>query len=283
MLAAVLLALLPAFLPTSRPAFPAAFVPTSLPTFPPAVSPASFPGTRDQAAIDAYRHGDFDTAKSLWVAALESPASTDSKLESKLAGSERARILYDLGNAAFRKGDTLEAVGWYTASLRLRPRDADTWKNLEHARATAKLEPADRGDLAATLHRIVTSLTRAESEWLAIAVALLWGGVLAGEALRGGRALRRLALLGTFVTTCSLVPLAYHAYRDGRDRVLVLDPSERGAEVKSEPRPDATVVGTVPSGEEVEREDELPGWVKIAQPGGASGWIPAPSAFTLAR
>lgn len=235
--------------------------------------------TGDQAAIDAYRRGDFETAKSLWTAALEAPGEGRSPLPS----AERARLLYDVGNAAFRKGDVLEAIGWYTASLRLRPRDADAWKNLEHARATAKLEPADRGDLAATVRRLVGSLTRAESEWLAIGAVLLWAGVLAAEALRGGRMLRRLALAGAFTTAIALVPLADHALRDRRDTVLVLDPSERGAEIRSEPRQDATVIGTVASGEEAVREDELPGWVKIAPSGGTSGWIPEKSAFELSR
>ena len=232
--------------------------------------------SRDQAAIDAYRHGDFETAKSLWISALEAE-------DAKLSKQERARILYDVGNAAYRKGDVLDAIGWYTASIRLRPRDADAWKNLEQARASAKLEPADRGDLVATFSRLVGSLTRAESEWLALGAALLWAAVLAGEAFRGGRLLRRLALAGAFTTACALAPLLYHVLKDGRDTVLVLDPSERGAEIRSEPRPDATVVGTIDSGTEVAREDELPGWVKIAQPGGTSGWIPAKSAFALDR
>ncbi len=231
---------------------------------------------RDQAAIDAYRHGDFETAKSLWVASLDAE-------DAHLSKAERARILYDVGNAAYRKGDVLEAVGWYTASIRLRPRDADAWKNLEQARASAKLEPADRGDLAATLGRLVGSLTRSESEWLALGAALVWAAVLAGEAFRGGRLLRRLALAGAFTTACALAPLAWHALKDGRDTLLVLDPSERGAEIRSEPRSDATVVGTVDSGTEVGREDELPGWVKIAPPGGTSGWIPTKSAFALDR
>ena len=237
------------------------------------------PSTQGEAAVDAYRRGDFETAKSLWIAALEDPEAGRPPLPS----AERARLLYDVGNAAYRKGDVLEAVGWYTASLRLRPRDADTWKNLEHARATAKLEPADRGDLAATVRRLVGSLTRAESEWLAIGAVLLWAGVLAAEALRGGRVLRRLAFAGALTTAIALVPLADHALRDRKDIVLVLDPAERGAEIRSEPRPDATVIGTVASGEEVVREDELPGWVKVAPSGGTSGWIPEKSAFALAR
>jgi hypothetical protein len=122
----------------------------------------------DQAAVDAYRRGDYAGAKSLWIATLETGRDESG---APLPDGERARILYDLGNAAFRAGEPLEAVGWYTASLRLRPRDAETWSNLEHARRTAKLEPADRGDLAATLGRLLTSITHVESQWLALAGA----------------------------------------------------------------------------------------------------------------
>ena len=228
-------------------------------------------------AVEAYRRGDFETAENLWIAALEGDA---------LSAQERGRILYDVGNAAFRRGNVLEAVGWYTASLRVRPRDADTWKNLEHARATAKLEPADRGDLASTTWRLYSSLTLAESEWLAIGGAILWLGALVAEALRGGRLLRRLAWVGLGVTLLCLSPWIYHRAHDGLDTVLVVegaDSSSHGVEAHSEPRSDATVVGNASAGDEVERLDELPGWTKIELPGGSSGWIASRAAFALRR
>jgi tetratricopeptide (TPR) repeat protein len=230
---------------------------------------------RDQAAVDAYRRGDFDTAANLWTAVLED--------QGPLSSAERARILYDLGNAAYRKGNVVESVGWYTASLRLRPRDADTWKNLEYARATAKLEPADRGDLVSTAWRLFTSLTAGESRWLALAGVLLCGAALAAEALRGGRVLRRLAWLSGAVAIATALPWLYHRSQADRDTALVLEATDHGADVRSEPRSDATVVGNVASGEEVERRDELPGWVKVDLPGGNSGWIESRAVFPLKR
>jgi tetratricopeptide (TPR) repeat protein len=234
----------------------------------------------DRTAVEAYHRGDYETARSLWLAALE---GVSGEKNARPSSAERGRILYDLGNVAFRKGDALEAVGWYTASLRLRPRDADAWKNLEHARTTAKLEPADRGDLVSTLWRIVASLTLAESEWLALAGAAVWAVALAAEALRGGRLLRRLALLGAGLALASLAPWIYHCARAAHDPVLVIEASERGAEIRSEPRADAAVIASAASGEEIERQDELPGWVKVEVPGGASGWMESRAAFALTR
>ncbi len=65
--------------------------------------------------------------------------------------------------------------------------------------------------------------------------------------------------------------------------MLVLESTEHGADVRSEPRSDATVVGNVASGDEVVRQDELPGWVKVEQPGGNAGWVESRAVFALKR
>jgi hypothetical protein len=234
----------------------------------------------DQAAIDAYRRGNYDSAKSLWIAALEAGKDESG---APLPARERARILHDLGNAAFRLDEPLEAVGWYTASLRLRPRDGETWTNLEHARRTAKLEPADKGDLAATLWRLLTSVTLAESQWIALLAAAAWAAVLALEAWRGGRVYRRLAYVATGLAIASLVPWIVHQSRADRDTILVIAAEEGGAGVHSEPRPDAAVVANAAAGVELDRLDELPGWVKVVAPDRTTGWIESRAAFDLRR
>ncbi len=228
----------------------------------------------EAAAQAAYRAGDFSTASASWRAVLESD-------ESAALPRERARVLYNLGNAAFRAGRTLEAVGWYTASLRLRPRDAETWHNLEYARNAAKLEPADRGDLSATLNRLFSSLTVAESEWLVIGVVLAWAGVLAMEALRGGRTWRILALVGAFAVVVSFVPWMFSVSRAGSDTVLAIQDGKLG--VKSEPRADAAVIAEANAGDELERLDGLPDWTKVELADGTVGWVEARSVFSLDR
>jgi len=242
----------------------------------------------DQAAIDAYRRGDLDSARSGWIELVEPRASaaeaggaSDDPRAPKLSSAERARILYDLGNVAYRKKAILEAVGWYTAALRLSPRDPDIWWNLEHARSEAKLEPADRGDLSATLQRLVSSLTLAESEWLVLGVLTAWAGTLAFEAFRGGRASRRVALAGAFVVLASLAPWLYNLERAGRHPMLSIQDGRTA--LKSEPRADAPAIAEVGAGEEVERRDSLPEWTKIELASGVQGWVPRSAVFALDR
>jgi len=268
----------------------------------------------DQSAIDAYRRGDLDSARSAWLALLEpqgektdAPASErerhspdrerssssrreglssepdqpNSPERERLSSSERARILYDLGNVAYRKKELLEAVGWYSAALRLSPRDPDVWWNLEHARSEAKLEPADRGDLSATLRRLVSSLTLSESEWLVLVALALWAAVLGAEAVRGGRAWRRLALAGALVVVASLAPWIYNVSRAAEHPLLAIQDGK--LQVKSEPRADAPAIAEVAAGEEVERLDALPEWTKIELASGLQGWARKSALFALDR
>jgi hypothetical protein len=227
----------------------------------------------DRAAIEAYRRGDLDSARTLWQSLLEQPA--------RVPAAERARILYDLGNVASREKHVLESVGWYTAALRLSPRDADTWWNLEHARSDAKLEPADRGDLTATLERLVSSLTLAESEWLVLGALAAWAVALALEALRGGRIWRRVSLALGLVVLASLAPWFFNLSRASRRPLLAIQ--EGKLEIRSEPRADAPAIAEVAAGDEVEALDDLPEWRKVELASGLQGWTRKSSVFALDR
>lgn len=223
----------------------------------------------DRRATAAYREQDYAAAEALWEDALERTA----------APAERARLCYNLGNAAYRQGDALGAVAWYTASLQLRPRDGDAWKNLELARSQADLEPADRGDLAATTRRLLSSLTRSEAEWLLLVALLAWGVCLGGEALRGGRTWRRLAGLGLLGVLVAAAPLAWHLTRPEEPLMVV---QEGGAPGRSEPRADAATLTRLAAGEVVRRRDALPGWVGVRAEG-EDLWVRAESVFDLER
>lgn len=230
------------------------------------------PARENQLAVDAYRAGDLESARTHWTALL--PAS---------AGAEKARVLYDLGNVAFRAKKPLEAVGWYTAALELAPRDEAVWANLEHARREAGLDPADRGDLVATLRRAMTSFTRGESELLAAGAALAWGLLLAFEAVRGGRLGRRLAFAGGAFVALAFAPLFTHLATSARDPMLVIAPKERPLALHSEPRTESATIAQAASGALVERYDELPGWTAIELEDGTRGWTPAEDVFALRR
>jgi hypothetical protein len=228
---------------------------------------------QDDAAVAAYRQGDLAGARAEWMALLDGPDAPK--------GPERGRILYDLGNVAFRQGKMLEAVGWYTSALEYRPRDGDTWANLEEARSRAHLEPADRGDLTSTLKRAVRSWTRAESGWIALCGFVACAAALAFEALRGGRLGRWLAIGGVCVALLACAPWVDAVARARGDVLMIVETDK--ASVYSEPREKATVVAEVAAGATAERIDELPDWVKVRTDSGAEGWLKSSSVFALRR
>src|SRR5580765_6166138 len=86
-----------------------------------AASSTQTPAERFQAGVEAFRAGDHRAASSLWRGLLDERGT---ELDPGL-------LCYDLGNAAFRAGRVLEAVGWYTAALRFDPRNQAGWANLE--------------------------------------------------------------------------------------------------------------------------------------------------------
>ncbi len=222
----------------------------------------------------AYRAGDLDTARSLWLELLEAEPRV-------VRGAERGRVLFNLGNLALRAQADLEAVGWYTASLRLRPRDADTWANLEFARLGTGLEPADRGDLKDTLARLFGAWTRGESRiiaWLALMPLAL---ALGFEALRGGRAARWACLVALFLASLGSIPWVSSCLSANEESVLVI--AERGAAVHTEPRSDAERMATSPAGEILERLAVYPDWLQVRLTSGRRGWLRGNDAFTLDR
>jgi tetratricopeptide (TPR) repeat protein len=229
---------------------------------------------RDALATAAYRSDDLSTARILWEEELQ--AVRDSADE-----NQRARLCYNLGNLALRENHPLDAVAWFSASLRLRPRDSDTWSNLELARLNAGLDAADRGDLAATMDRLLTSWSKAESSWLALFGVLPLALALAFEALRGGRAARWLVALGLLVGALCGTPWLWNWLQAGNDPVMIV--ASENARALSEPRSDAPRVLELEAGEVLMRSDQTPGWVEVEAADGQRGWLRAEQAFALNR
>ncbi len=221
-------------------------------------------------ALEAYRSASYEVARTLWLAELE---RTDA------AAPDRARVLYNLGNTAFRLKRPLEAAAWYTAVLRIDPRDENAWHNLEFVRREAGLEPADRGDLSATAKRFASSLTLPESERLVLGVAALLGLALAWEALRGSQASRAASLALAGLLALALVPWLWRVAHADERPVFVVQPE--GAALLSEPRAEATLIGRVPAAGEAERIDSLPGWLRVRTAAGETGWVAVEAVLPL--
>ena len=226
-----------------------------------------------EQGLEAYRRGDLASARTLWLELLEAAG------EKTADERTRAVLLYDLGNVAYREGRPLEAAAWYTACLRVEPRHEGAWVNLELSREKANVPPADRGDLLATLRRLLSALTLAESEWLALGLGALLNAVLVFEALRGGPLARRLALGAVLLCALAFAPWVYNLRQARRDPWFVV--SAEGAPVHSEPGADAAVVARLAPASETERRDELPGWVRVAGPGSVEGWVERDALFAL--
>jgi len=224
----------------------------------------------DVDAVEAYRAGDHAAARARWDELLRTTTT---------GGRERGRLLYNAGNAAARGGGWLDAVGYYTEALHETPRDSDLWANLEFARREAGLEPADRGDLAATLGRLLSAWTVEEARWIALGGALFLAAALAFEAVRGGRGGRVSAWVGVSLALLASAPLARHQLADDAPRVFVT--AEKGLALRSEPRVDAQVLERAKPGTFRRELDRLSGWVGVETTSGAKGWVPEHGVLVL--
>jgi tetratricopeptide (TPR) repeat protein len=222
-----------------------------------------------EAGVAAYRAGDHARAGELWEEALAEP----------LAAEERARVLYDLGNAAWRDGRRGEALGWWNACLRIAPRHADARANVTFAREELGLPPADPGDLQTALRVGLESWTRGEAALAVIAASLLLLGAILLEALRGGRAARWSVGVSAVLVALAAAPWIHAERRARRDPWLAIGVPEVG--LRAEPRPTLPVIATVATGEEVEKLDELAGQVRVRTSDGTRGWADAEAFFRL--
>ncbi len=228
------------------------------------------PQSSFEQGVEAYRSGAYAEARERWRATLRED----------LGRLERSRVYYDLGNAAWRLDEPLEAVACYTAAVRLDPRHGDSWRNLELARAKAGLPPADPGDLGATLERALGSLFPGERRCLALGALLAWALVLGLEMRRGGAVLRRLALAGAALALLACVPWVHDRLRRERSApVLVVQAGP--VPLRSEPLEDRAPIGELAPLEELERVDSLPGWVRVERSGGLRGWVREETLFPL--
>ena len=169
-------------------------------------------------------------------------------------------------------------MAWFEAALRAAPRNDDASVNLGIARAEAGLEPRGGDGFSATLASLAASVTRPESEWLAVGAALLLALAGLGEALRGGARWRRLVVLALLAQPFLFAPLVRHLALADTHPYMVID--QGGARTRSAPSPDAEGLGSLSPGSIVEYVDELPGWTKV-KTDGEERWVDASKLFDL--
>ncbi len=227
-------------------------------------APAAPQGAFDPAglfvrAAAAYDEGDYAAAAELYRRLLD-------------GGLVDGRLDYNLGNAYLRSGQLGRAIAAYRAGRRLRPRDQDLAANLAFARRSTRdaIAPPEPSAVATTLFFWHYALSARETEWLLLAVNLLfWGACAASLSRRRSAAWRWLAGLLLVPLLGLAASLAVHRWAP--TRVAVVVPQE--IEARTAPDPEALVRFKLHAGTEVRVRDQRRGWLRIALPDGQQAWI----------
>jgi tetratricopeptide (TPR) repeat protein len=182
-------------------------------------------------------------------------------------------LLFNLGNAWFKSGETGRAIATYHEALRVTPRDPDVRANLKFARESVgarTTEAAWRG----WLHSLTLN------EWLALGSGALWlwlGLLTAGTLRRHWRpALApwiRLAFAGLFV----LGGLGTIAWRDRASHPFAVIIADE-AVVRYGPLDESQSHYTLRDGAEVELLDRNGDWLQVRDAQRRVGWVKAQQA-----
>jgi len=191
-------------------------------------------------------------------------------------GFTDARLEYNLANAEYKRGRMGEAILHYERARRLDPSDPDVLANLAMARSRIRdvIEDPDAAG-ALTAWRAWQDRVGATAQAVA-ALAGLW--VVAGIVTwcggrRGGFTPAWGWALSVTILVTIVISLSWHATWtrvSGTRRAVVLRPA---AEALAGPGLNNTSQFTLHEGTTVEVRGERPGWLQVALPNGATGWI----------
>jgi tetratricopeptide (TPR) repeat protein len=200
-----------------------------------------------------YRAGRYEAALAEFRAAAESSPDPD------------GRVLYDVGNCAFRLGRYADAVLWYRRALLRLPRDPEVRFNLKLAEQRLGIEPEEE-TFVRSVQNALRSFTPAELVWLGAALETVALGLLLFGRRRKSLRNLGLALLVPALAACGKA--AASLWLDAPAPGVVVAPE---VAVRSEPRADLPVVLTLKAGEDVEIEGATDRWLRIRH-GDVRGW-----------
>lgn len=112
-----------------------------------------------EAGTKAYNAGDFDRAIEEWKNCVDN-------------GIENGDLLYNLGNAYFRRGNLGFAIFYYKSALKLSPNNEDILHNLKYAQAMTKDKVEEEGEenpLLSTFFKIHHALSLQTQLWVLLA------------------------------------------------------------------------------------------------------------------
>lgn len=205
---------------------------------------------------DAFEAGELDRAIDLWRPALD-------------RGDPSGRLLFDLGNGWYRKGDLPRAIACYRAAQRLRPRDGNVHHNLALARSGLRGVPVPPGPSPAW----TALLTSGE---LGVSGAL---ATAAGSAAAVAWWRRRVAAWASLAAALVVVGLLATglAWRAGASEVAVV--VDQAAVLRDAPQPEAGTREALPPGCEVRLLDRAGDFLLVEDGRERRGWVPRNAVF----
>ena len=207
---------------------------------------------------EAFQEGDLVRATELWSSTLDS-------------GQASGRVLFNLGNAWYRRGEHARAVACYRAAQRIRPRDGDIHHNLALARTELQAVPP----AVASTWVWMALLTPGELSVLGL-LAMAGGSALA---VRWRRLRRRATRWAAVVGVCLgafLGALAWLGHQSPAVAVVV----DQEALVRDAPSADAGERHRLPVGAEVSVLRPAGEFRLIEDGRGRRGWVPSNAVFS---
>ena len=184
-------------------------------------------------------------------------------------GKVSPELYFNLGTAHLKADQLGRAIFYLRQAQRITPRDGDTQRNLQFARAKA----ASGRPLESQLWRDLTNwLTLGEWAALASLALWLWICILTANQLRPGwRDWTRPWLAPLGIAAMLLLPLASSAWlQQTRAEVVVI---VKEAVVRFGPLEESQTAHTLTDGAEVRALDEQRGWLRVIDAAGREGWI----------
>ena len=189
----------------------------------------------------------------------------------KLADSGRASsaLLFNLGNAYFKNGQTGRAIAAYRHAEQLNPRDPDIRANLKFA---LNAVPGNSGR-ASPLDRALSLLTLNERGlWTTIALWICFGSLILGQARPGLRTnLRTLTVASAIFAITFGAWYAQGLIERATDRQVVV--IAQAGIVRFGPLEESQVSFNVRDGNVLTLLGTKDRWVQVADASNRSGWI----------
>lgn len=188
-----------------------------------------------------------------------------------------AELYFNLGNVYYKLNKVAPAIYYFEKALLLNPNDKDILNNLAFAQKLQIDEVKEVPEVG--FGKLVSNLTSSQhyNSWAWMAVWASFGVLLffIGYYFSYKTLLKRTYFGGMFIALIFLVMAIFFAMTEKNNErmyrpAIVFD--ER-VEIKSEPKPDASVAFYLHEGTKVEVKENLDNWRLIALPDGTKGWI----------